>query len=149
MAPIPNRGQWLLQLLGSTGIWCLTIHSQHICFVFLFWFYFTVEIRSFHFSPPSPLPFSPLFNCFFPSSTLYSFGTGLPLTSCSQFLHPFCFSVLDYHDIHSKDIFFLAGGPCFPYPLNTFNKNTFLSLSYLGGKSSLSALIPWFRLANL
>lgn len=78
----------------------------------------------------------PLFNCFLPSSTLYSFGTGLPLTSCSQFLHPFCFSVLDYHDIHSKDIFFLAGGPCFPYPLNTFNKNTFLSLLYLGGKSS-------------
>lgn len=123
--PIPNRGQWLLLLLQSMGSWCLTVHSQHFSFVFLFGFYFTVVGILALFC----CCFS-FFNCFLPSSTLHSFGIGLPLTSCSQFLHPFCFSVPHYHNIDSKDILFLAGG--FPRPLNTFNKNTFLSLSYLG-----------------
>lgn len=42
MVSIPNRGQWLLLLLQSMGSWCLTVHSQHFSFVFLFGFYFAV-----------------------------------------------------------------------------------------------------------
>lgn len=124
MVSIPNRGQWLLLLLQSMGSRCLTVHSQHFSFVFLFGFYFTVVRILALFC--CCLGF---LNCFLPSSTLHSFGIGLPLTSCSQFLHPFCFSVPYYHDIDSKDILFLAGG--FSCPLDTFNNNTFLSLSTL------------------
>lgn len=113
----------------------LTIHEKLVLdstlptlqFCFSLWVYFTV-VRIWALSCCC----FGFFNCFLPSSTPHSFGIGLPLTSCSQFLHPFCFSVPHYHDIDSKDILFLAGG--FPHPLNTFNENTFLSLSYLGEK---------------